>query len=92
MSLLERIDRLMRIAYHIQLEETGTPEDFAKKMELKPDRLTDYINVVRDLASREDAEVKYDRDRKTYYFSPHGKITDIKFKISTWVSHTLEKK
>ena len=89
MSLLERIDRLMRIAYHIQLEKTGTLEEFAERMEMKPDRLKDYINVVRDLASREDAEVKYDRDRKTYYFNPHGKITDIRFKINDWVSHTL---
>ena len=69
----------MRIAYHIQLEKTGTPEDFAKKMEMKTDTLNDYINVLRDLASREDAEVHYDKDRKTYYFNPRGKFTESKF-------------
>jgi len=84
MNPIEKHDRLERIAYFIQLEKTGSLEEFAHKLEMKKDTLLDYITILRDYAAREDAEIRYDRSRKTYYFDPHGKFTDFKFKIIYW--------
>ena len=81
MSNMEKHDRLERIAYFIQLEKTGSLREFAYKLEMKKRTLSNQIDILRQFAAREDAEICYDRSRKTYYFEPHGKFTDFKFKL-----------
>jgi hypothetical protein len=71
------------MAYRIQCEETGTPEEFANKYDMKVDTLIDQINILRDFTMRKGAEVRYDQKRKTYYFSPRGKFSDFEFKEFT---------
>ena len=80
MTFIEKQDKLAWIAYFIQQEKTGSPKDFAKKVNIKTtDTLDDYINILRMFTAREDAKIFYDKDRKTYFFSPHGEFNDFKF-------------
>jgi DNA-binding HxlR family transcriptional regulator len=59
-------------------------EVFAQKCKIKKRTLSNRIEMLREFAAIEDAEIPYDRERKTYYFSPRGKFTDFKFKITVW--------
>ena len=79
MNFIERHDRLARIAQFIRQEKTGTLEEFAQKCGIEKDTLIDYINILRDFAARESAQILYDRYRKTYYFTPQGGFREFKF-------------
>jgi len=80
MNSVEIYNNLARIAYFIQLEETGSLKEFAQKCEIKKRTLSNRIEMLREFTAIEDAEILYDGERKTYYFSPRGKFTDFKFK------------
>ena len=80
MNISEKIDKLASIAYSIQIERTGSLEEFAKKCGMKKDQLTDYIDTLRQFTGREGAKICYSRYRKTYYFDPPGKFSDFRFK------------
>ena len=79
MDYIEKHDLLMRIAQFIRLEKTGGLEEFAQKCNIKKDRLFDCIDVLRQIIKRNEANILYDKDRETYYFSPSGKFIDSKF-------------
>jgi len=80
MNSAEKIDKLASVAYEIQKGQTGNLEEFAKKCELKKDRLFDYIDILRQFTGREGGKIRYSKDRRTYYFDPPGKFIDFKFK------------
>ena len=85
MNFIEKYDKLAWIAYFIRQEKTGSPKEFAKKCNLDCEKtLLRQIDILRQFAAREDAEIRYDKDRKTYYFDPAGKFTDFKFKEDNW--------
>ena len=79
MTFIERYDKLASIAQYIRQEETGNLEEFAQTCEMKKDRLFDYIEILRGFTGKEDVEILYDKDRRTFYFSPRGKFSDFKF-------------
>ena len=80
MNFLEKYENLARIARLIRQEATGNPKDFAKRCNLNSkDVLFDQIDILRQLAAKESAEILYDRYRETYYFSPPGKFSDFEF-------------
>jgi len=80
MTFIEKYHQLESIAYFIQLEQTGCRKEFANKYGITEDAMNDYINILRDFTTKEDAKILYDKDRKTYYFYPQGKFTSFKFK------------
>ena len=83
MNFIERYENLARIAQFIRQEKTGTPKEFAEKCNLDCEKtLLRQIDILRQFTAIEDAEILYDKNRKTYYFEPHGKFTDFKFKVS----------
>ena len=79
MRFITRYNKLASIAQYIRQEKTGSLEEFAKKCEIKKDRLFDLIETLREFAGIEDAKILYDSYRKTYYFDPPGKFSDFKF-------------
>ena len=79
MSEMDRHKRLEWIAFLIQQEETGSLEEFAYKCEMKKRTLSDKIDTLRQYAGIAGAKIRYDKERKTYFFSPKGKFTDFKF-------------
>jgi len=81
MKHIEKQQRLEWLAYLIQLEETGSVEELACKCEMEKRTVANLIETLRQCAAIADAEILFDKDRKTYYFSPKGKFTDFKFKL-----------
>ena len=56
-ELIERMDKLIR------LEATGSPRDFAEKLEISESTLYEFLNMMRKLG----ASVSYDKTRETYF-------------------------
>jgi hypothetical protein len=79
MKFTEKLYSLEKIAQFIRQEKTGDPQNFATKCGLSKDVLFDQIDILRQLAARNDAKILYDRNKKTYYFEPYGRFTDFKF-------------
>lgn len=48
----------------IRRKATGTPEEFAEKMDLSRSALLKYIKLLKEL----NAPVKYDQERRSYYY------------------------
>jgi hypothetical protein len=81
MNFIERHNSLAKIAQFIRQEKTGGSKEFARKCNLNSiDTLFNQIDILRQFAAIEDAEILYDKNRKTYYFSPSGKFTNFRFK------------
>jgi predicted DNA-binding transcriptional regulator YafY len=64
MSLLTIYNRINRIHYLISLENTGTPERFAKKLQISRRQLYYDLKLLKDL----NAEIKYCRGKETFYY------------------------
>lgn len=80
MSLLKYIDRLKRMNDLIGRRATGSPRDFARKLNISRSQLLQDIKELRDLG----APVVYDPLRKSYYYSEKCKlILDFKENRST---------
>ena len=85
MNFIEKYDNLAWIAQFIRQGKTGNPKDFAKKCNLDfKETLSRQIDILRQLAAREDAKILYDRERETYYFCPNGKFIDFKFRKDSY--------
>jgi len=80
MNFMEKYDKLVSIAYFIQSEKTGSLDNFAKRCEIEKRTLSNLIDTLRQFTGRNGAEIRYNRDRKTYYFDPPGKFTNFEFK------------
>lgn len=59
LNLLERMDQLIR------LRATGTPSQFAQKIELSKSMLYIYLDLLRDLG----APIQYSKSEKTYFYA-----------------------
>ncbi|MBI5540702.1 MAG: HTH domain-containing protein [Bacteroidia bacterium] len=76
MSIISNLDKLKLINSEIKKEQTGSPEDFAKKLCVSRSMLYNYIEEIKTLG----AQIKYNRTIKTFYFENNFDITiDIKF-------------
>ena len=80
MDFIAKHDTLVRIAYYIQTKNTNTPKEFAKEIYITKDRLKDFMTILKILAAKEKAKIRYYRRGNTYYFRPKGKFTEFKFK------------
>ena len=85
MNYIERSDNLAWIAQFIRQEKTGNPKEFAERCNLNSkDALFTQIEILRQFAARDGAEILYDKNRKTYYFCPSGKFIDFKFREDSY--------
>ena len=64
MQLFDTIERLERIHKLIQREATGSPEEFAGRLNLKKRQLYNILEEFRDYG----ACIKYNRMRATFYY------------------------
>ncbi len=62
------IERFKKIDYLISIRGTGTPAQFATKLEISESMLYEYLKVLRD----QGAPIAYDNDRQTYYYEKKG--------------------
>ena len=61
-TVIRRIDKMN---YLIRSKRTGTPIQFAEKLEISESTLYQYLNALRDLG----APIAYDKFRQTYYYA-----------------------
>ena len=73
-SFTDTYYELFEIIKHIRNEQTGTPETFMRKLKLTKRQLYNYFKTLNDF----DCPVKYDRNRKTYYFENGCKLNDFR--------------
>ncbi|OAV64982.1 hypothetical protein Barb6_03035 [Bacteroidales bacterium Barb6] len=64
MKLLEKLERMHRIHKLIKLEATGTPEEFAERLNLKRRQVYNILNELRDIG----ADIQYNTVSRTYYY------------------------
>ncbi len=76
MLLFETIDRLNRIHHSIQCEATGSPDEFAEKLNLKKRQLYNILDEFKDYG----AVVRFSRVRNTFYYDNNFEVF---VKIST---------
>lgn len=69
-EILEQIDR------YIQLEATGNPKEFAKKLKVSERMVYNYIRFLR---SKLDAPVEYSKIKRSYKYAEPG-FVDFKWK------------
>jgi hypothetical protein len=65
MLLFETIDRVNRIHQLIRLEATGSPDEFAGKLNLKKRQLYNILEEFKDYG----ADVRYSRIKNSYYYN-----------------------
>jgi predicted transcriptional regulator len=70
------IDKLKRIDALTRLKATGSPNEFAEKLNISPSTLYDYIAVMKKTLQ---VPISYCKIRRSYYYSEHGKLS-IEFK------------
>ena len=65
MSTYEDYTRKMEsLKNHIRMENTGTPDELAKKIEVSRRTLFHYLSILRDNGD----VIKFSRIRQTYYY------------------------
>jgi hypothetical protein len=77
MKNFEMIHRMRRMDKLISIKATGTPKEFAKRIDLSVSRLYDILIDMKDLG----APIKYSRIMRSYLYKEHGELTiDIEWK------------
>ncbi len=66
-KLLERIRRIDEL---IASKATGTPKQFARKLQISKSTLYEILKVLKDLG----APIVYDTERSTYVYKESGRI------------------
>ena len=74
MKIFVQIQQLQKIDQLIAAEQTGTPEEFAQKLNISPRRLYDILD---ELKSR-GAPIAYSRSAKNYFYTKEFQL-DISF-------------
>ena len=64
------IQRFKQIDYLITTKATGTPAQFAQKLDISESTLYEFLKVLKEL----DAPIEFDSNRNTYYYSSSGRM------------------
>lgn len=68
MPVLKYLVRLSRMNELIRRKATGTPEEFASKMNMSRSALMRELSELKNL----NAPIQFDHDRQTYYYNEEG--------------------
>lgn len=64
----EFFNRIRRIDYLIQIGGTGTPDEFARRLNISRKSLYNYLNSMKEMG----APIKYCPFRGSYYYEEEG--------------------
>lgn len=67
----EIFQRLEQIDHFICIRGTGTPAQLAVKVGISERSIYDYINLLKQFG----APIKFDRERKSYYYDEEGRFS-----------------
>ena len=73
-KFIEEYNMLHKIIRLIKEKQTGTPGQLCDFLDINQRKLYKYFNILNDF----DCPVKYDRNRKTYYFENGCKLNDFR--------------
>jgi transcriptional antiterminator len=78
MNFIKQIERIKKIHLLIQIEKTGTPDAFAKKLNLSRRQLYNELEFFKDL----DASIKYCKKRESFYYDKPFNL-ELKYSLKT---------
>ncbi len=64
MSIIKYLERIKRMDDLIRRKATGTPDEFACRMDLSLSALAKYIKLLKEMG----APIAYDNNRKSYHY------------------------
>lgn len=73
-KFLETYNKLQELNRLIEAEQTGTPKELSKKINITERQLQKYLEILKELKH----PVKYARKRKTYYFPGESKFKGLR--------------
>lgn len=71
MHYFETIDRVLRIHKLIKREATGTPDEFARKLDIKKRHLYNILEEFKDYG----AAIRYSREKLSFYYENDFEIS-----------------
>lgn len=75
MSLVKTSNRLEFVNYLLKKKTTGDLETFARRNGLSKRAMTDFLRQMKEMG----ADIRYDRQRRSYYYGRNGEMTSCKF-------------
>ena len=85
MNLQKHTERIKKIHKQIQIEKTGTPNEFAKKLNVSRSQLYNLIEMLKEY----DATIKYSKKTNSFYYT---KPFDLELKYSLTIILDEEKR
>lgn len=76
MKTIKHIERLQRLHNLIKMECTGSPTEIAERLHISERTVYYLLDQLRDY----DAQIRYDRGRKTYYYEDEF-VLEVNFSI-----------
>lgn len=76
MKTIKHIERLQRLHNLIKMECTGSPTEIAERLHISERTVYYLLDQLRDY----DAQIQYDRGRKTYYYEDEF-VLEVNFSI-----------
>ncbi|MCG8309773.1 MAG: helix-turn-helix domain-containing protein [Cytophagales bacterium] len=64
MSIIKYLDRIKKMDDLIRRKATGTPDEFAERLDLSRSALMKYLKLLKEIK----APLEYDQYRRTYYY------------------------
>lgn len=65
MKTIKQLERLRKAHQFIQQEKTGTPPEFANKLDISERQLYNILDYLKEI----DAPIEYQRKTETYYYT-----------------------
>jgi hypothetical protein len=85
MNIEKQAERIKYVHKQIQEEKTGTPDDFAKKLNISRSQLYNIIETLKEY----DAPIKYNKKANSFYYT---KSFDLQLKYSLTIILDEEKR
>ncbi len=76
MNFIHQIEKIQKLNKLIEAEKTGTPKEFAQKLNTSKSKLYELLDDLKSFG----VEVKYNRKVKTFYYADSSKL-DINFSL-----------
>ena len=70
MKIIEQIERLQRIDQIIRTESTGSPKEFANKLNISVSTLYELLNCLKQIG----ADIYYNRYKRSYLYTVPSKL------------------
>ena len=81
MNFIKQMERIKKMHLLIRSEKTGSPDAFAKKLQLSRRQLYNELEIIKNLG----ASIKYCKKRESFYYSEPFDL-ELKYSLKTIVN------